>query len=621
MKSFASILKGASALALVAAIGLAGPAHAQERKFDWLDEEFTLSSGDELDVKALAAMMPKGVGFDYDDVEFDADSGATIIEDVEITFDKLEGLAIEIDELVIWDMDFDYVGARLSGEKAGTSGKAARRIEAYDVELTGVEKMYAGFLEAYSSALEGSLEDILDKELDEDALEAMDTRLGYFDMSIDYIVLDDVRLREWELEPVDAEEAGEDWAKVMPFLQRYAAWNRVFQFDGVAFEGVNAEFSLERGGITQNGELGIERIVYEGYRGGDVKLNLVEGLYGHFDMDMPDEEFDGMGPVSVGYEVDRYVIEGVALDKVMGFLARGEMPPKDETDLMSFGVWTIEGEAATFNDADFYSVDKSVIELNDWHWLLPAKIRMSVTNQTYDIEGYFGSIFDMIGEEGPSKEEMTAFYDVMGVLDDYGLARPTFDYSLIWDWSPESGKASAGLAFGLDGYQRSAMLLTGSLPDYDSAAETIADDFSSFDSDTLAEVFQEMSSLVSFQLEIIDEGGFDKAFPMIIEVAKLFEEEEGAEFLAKATPESLRGFVTGGIMFGAERASKFVPQAPAFAAELVNFIEEGGRFTVSVRPEEPISAATAEEIERFTDDEDAEGLIDYLGVTVEHDAD
>jgi|GEM_PF-2639991 len=622
MNSFTSILKGASALALVTAIGLAGPAMGQEREFPWLDEEFSISSAEEIDVDALMAMMPQGLSVDYDDAEFDEETGATIIEDVEIEFDRLNGLAIEIEELVIWDLDMDYVAARLSGESAGTTGRVARRIEAHDVELTGVEEMYQGFIEAYTDVLEGSVEDMFGEEIDEEAREAMDMRIDEFEMSIDFIVFDDFRLREWELDLVDSEAAGDDWAELMPFLQRYAAWNRAFEFDGMAMEGLSAEMELTQADMTQDWELDINRIIYEGYRGGDVALNLIDGLYGYIDMDMPDdEEFEGMGPVSFGFEVDSYVVEGVALDKVMGYLARGVMPPKDETDLMSLGVWTVEGEYVSFNDALFYSVEKSVIELDDWHWLLPASLRVSVTNMSYDIEGYVSGVFDMMGDEGPSDEEISTFYDVMDVMDDYDLARPSFDYSLLWDWRPESGKASAGLAFSLDGYQRAAMLLTGTLPDYDSAADTIADDFSSVDSETLEQVFEDYSSLASFQLEMVDEGGFEKAFPMIIEVAKLFEDEQGAEFLANATPESLRGFVTGGITLGAEQITEFVPQAPAFASELVAFIEEGGRFTLSVRPQEPISAATAEEIERFTDEDDAEGLIDYLGVRVAHDGD
>jgi len=73
--------------------------------------------------------------------------------------------------------------------------------------------------------------------------------------------------------------------------------------------------------------------------------------------------------------------------------------------------------------------------------------------------------------------------------------------------------------------------------------------------------------------------------------------------------------------FGAERASEIVPQAPAFAAELVNFIEAGGRFSVRVEPSAPISAETADELEGIIDAEDAEALIDYLGVEIEHKGD
>jgi hypothetical protein len=622
MNRIGSFLKGASALALAALVGMAAPAHAQEREFNWLEDGFELPSGEGFDVDALMEMMPSGLTVSYDEAEFDDDVGATIIEEVEIAFDRLNGLAIEIEELVVWGLDMDYLGARLAGEDAGTSGRVARRIEAYDVELTGFEEMYAGFLEAYSGAVEGSLENLLEGELDEDAAEALSLELGEFEVSMDLVVLDEFGLREWELDLVDGETLDENWATLMPYLQRYAAWNRVFEFGGVAMEGIDIDFAYSSGDLSQSGDFGIDRVIYEGYRGADVKLNVIEGLYGYFDMELPEDEgLEDMGSLSISFEINNYVVEGMELDKLMGFLARGEMPAMDETDLLSLGTWTTEDSFAEFNGRPFYSVEKSVTELDEWHWLVPTRIRASVTNLTYDIEGYVGSILDMVGEDDLDREDMNTFYDVVNVLDDYDLARPSFDYSVMWDWSPETGKASAGLGLGLDGYQRMALLLTGGLPDYDSVADTVADDFSAVDNDSLREALEQMSSLASLRMEIIDEGGFEKAFPMIIDMAKLFEGEEGAEFLANATPDSLRSFVTGGITFGAERASEIVPQAPAFATELVNFIEAGGRFSVRVEPSEPISSETADELEEIIDAEDAEALIDYLGVEIEHQGD
>lgn len=623
-----SMLKGASALGIAAALGLATPAgsqaHAQEIEIpDWVTDDFTSSRTKAFDVDRLVDLMPDGVKLDMDEAEFDEDTGAMVLDDVEISFSGMGDLAIEIDELRIWGLDLDYLETRMAGDAADSSGRIARRIEAGDVELVGLESAMADFMDAYMNAAQGTMDGMMPEDFEDEAFEdemaaAFDMEITDYEVSFGDLVIEDLRLLPWEMVAADAEKLDAGWAELMPFLQNYAAWSRVFSFDGLAIDDLTFGFVLDQDGVPFELEYDIEVMFYEGYRGGDQALFVADDMTGSAVFTDPEI---GDFSMDMEFSVDSYVIRDMKLNKVMGYLARGEMPPKTETDLMSLGVWETGGESYFFNGEPFYSTGSTRIALDDWHWLMPARASVSVSDFSIDFDGYMSAISDVMEAEDEDYEDVSEMFDsIIGVLDDYGLAQPSVDYSMIWNWSPESGETSAGLAFGLDGYSRMAWLIGGILPDYEGLTDPIADDFSMFDGDMLEETFEDVFAFSTLRVELIDEGGFEKAFPLVIDMAELFrDEDDGAEFLANATPETLRGFVTGGITFGASQAGTVFPPVMDYAEELVAFIEEGGRFVIEIKPDEPIDMDALEDMEDRIED-DPEGLADYLGLKVMHDA-
>ena len=111
-----------------------------------------------------------------------------------------------------------------------------------------------------------------------------------------------------------------------------------------------------------------------------------------------------------------------------------------------------------------------------------------------------------------------------------------------------------------------------------------------------------------------DQGGLDKLFPLISEIAKLNPDEAGP-MLANSTPEALRSAAVSGIGFAAIQAGKELPQAERWIMAFADWVRDGGKVTLTMTPSEPLGAHSAE---KFDEAEPSE-IVEMLGITVAHE--
>jgi hypothetical protein len=93
------------------------------------------------DFAAVRDALPKEVSLTWDDIAFDAVTGATVLTKVKLTPKDMPAVGVGIDELRLFDFDADLAKARLTGQRLTESAPLARRIDAKGVALFGLAAM------------------------------------------------------------------------------------------------------------------------------------------------------------------------------------------------------------------------------------------------------------------------------------------------------------------------------------------------------------------------------------------------------------------------------------------------------------------------------------------------
>ena len=90
---------------------------------------------------------------------------------------------------------------------------------------------------------------------------------------------------------------------------------------------------------------------------------------------------------------------------------------------------------------------------------------------------------------------------------------------------------------------------------------------------------------------------------------------------AESTPEAVRMFASGMVMFGAGAVSQDLPQATGWISSLSQFINTGGTFKIELAPETELTASDfpgSGPETGMTGSPDLPGLVSLLGLSVTH---
>jgi len=566
-------------------------------------QAFKLEAKGASDVAAVRDALPKAVSLTWASLDFDAASGATVLKNVKLTPADMPDIGLGIAELRLWDFNADFAKARLAGLRLTETGDLARRIEATGTSIFGLETLMGPAMDAYTGAIENTVTAQLPPEIAAEVSGSMQTQLDDYEFSIGRLVFDDVKLRPYELKLAQLPPENE-FADVMPLLQTYVAVSRSFGVDTVFMDKFKGQFAMTQAGQKMAMNFSADAYAVRGLRGSDMDAAFIRGIA--FDMNAPTGMSDptaatAMPEMKVAGGVDYASMEGIKLDKVAGYLAKGEWPPRTETDLMSYGLFTMKNQRFALNGHNIYSVGETTIDARKWHWFIPTRLRMSSNDMTYDIK----ALMDFAAEVEQARINAPAAGDpaappaspippeIMQVLAKYGLDKPSVDYALGWDWNPTSGAAVIDGALGVDKYLRFDIKYDGGFPNFKGVSDLIPGGLETAKGDEISTLFQKNSTLKGFELNVVDEGGLDKIFAMTAEIGKSVPPDQtgGVAFFANATPESLRTMASAGVYMAAEQSAQVAPGFKDLITPFGAFIEKGGKVRFMMKPAKPVSVA------------------------------
>ena len=211
---------------------------------------------------------------------------------------------------------------------------------------------------------------------------------------------------------------------------------------------------------------------------------------------------------------------------------------------------------------------------------------------------------------------------VFDVLKDYDLSAISLDLSLDWDWNPETGATKMSYFSGLDGYGTANFDLIGAMANFEQWAEAVqnADENGEEDPGDFEEFFADTFRLDGMRFEMDDRGGNDRLYDAVIALSKVLKDVHPSWEVASAYDKDTLKLLLSSTIKGAAgpMASEF-PPITEYADALANYLSDGGKFSVELVPDTPITADALEGLEdRVDGPQDVEAVLDDLGFSITH---
>ena len=597
------------------------------------------------DIAAVRDALPKEVSLTWGNLSFDQASGATVLTGVKLTPAGMSSVGIGIDELRLFDFNAEFAKARLQGQRLTETAPLARRIDAKGVSLFGLADLLNGMVNG-SSEIQVAIDaapaaDAPGDETSPGAMTAAEKewpaktepqlfddsawdKTSYgpsferYDFGYGRIILDDVVLRPFDLVPVKS-VADDPFAQIMPVLQPLAAVMRSFGVDSVAMLDMKGSFSMTEMGRKMSGSLGVKSMGMRGWRGGDIDAAYLRDA--SFLINGGDNPTD-----SVQGGIGLYTLEDMRLDKIYGALARGAMPARTETDIMSLGLLRMENETVRIGGKEVYAVGESTLDARKFYWFIPTDLKASAKNVTVDI-GNFISLMEQAagaygGITGPGSDYVDGAPDtraILAALEKYGLSKPVMNFNFGWNWNASSGDTRVDFGFGAEKFMQIDAKYEGGFPSFQAVSDLVPDNIEETNAMALSNLFDAKSTLKVVDVNVVDKGGLTAIFGIASEVAPemmgglgMGADGQGG----KVTPETMRVLVSTFLRAMAEQAGPQMPEMAALINPFASFIAEGGKLHYVMQPPKPMPFSQLAGI-------DASGMspaqmLKALGLKVEH---
>jgi hypothetical protein len=608
-------------------------AKALEQRIDKLrTAPFKASAKGPADFAALAAALPRTLTLAWDKLDFDKASGATVLTGARLSQAGASEPLVRADTLRVWGLDVDLLRARFAGQRLADTAPLARRIEADGVSVQGLDEMLAPLMQTYTKSLAQMAGPAASR------IDAFDMKLSGYDFKVGHLVADDVVLRPWELKPM---RIGGDngWADAVPGLQAAAAGFRSLAFDTLAYYDMAADMDMTMEGASSGVKMTLSKAGVRGLRGGDVDFMLARGLKSDMSMTMPtpapaapaNNDNDKTSPaapatpppaaipMAISVSIDSETASNMRLDKVMGYFARGVMPPRTETNLMSLGVLSYNGLSETLNGKAFASGKSGAIDATGFYWLIPTHLRMKQEGLAYNVDGFMSYLNEAMKASG-ADAALNVDPKIMEALKRHKLDAPTMDMAFGWDWNPITGETKIDTAFGLNDWFTFDAKTEGALPDFKSVSDLIPGGFDTAKQDELGALFKKRFLVKSTEANLVDAGGLENGFALAIELSALLPPDQQANMgiVKNATPASLRQLASSAIYVASDELTKTQPEQMKAQRDMMRavaaFIDKGGALRLRLKPDKPQAVAALGE-----DGRTPQQVIDLLHLTLAND--
>ncbi|MEL6825921.1 MAG: hypothetical protein AAFN91_06680 [Pseudomonadota bacterium] len=585
----------------------------------------------EADLSGLVASLPDYAAITWDAKSLDADSGATVFEGLSIGFGTDPQFGMTLEDARLWGYDDDLLVARLGGERLSESGLIFTRMEATNASYFGVDLAF------------NALFDSIFSQMDEDLPEGFEVAFERLESNVERIVVSNVGLRPWELSPLSSETLSALDEDIPPMAidaihtaQWLVAIGRSVSVEKSVSENTIVNMDMRQPGADLSMSMNMSLVAASGMRGFDIDTNLARGVRSSQTNAYSGETLPGevvpMAGFPAGFTMvqaesyDGSSISNLRLDKLMGFLARSELPEMDERDLMSLGVWEVTGYEAQLNDKEILTAERGYFNGDQFEWIIPSDLSFGMEGamlNTGELTGFFQILFETFlsnpdimpeGDAEAAELEMVreGIEKAIELLPEHGLDKLPFDFSASAKWDADSGPTDFAMTFDADGFGTSAFDLSLSLPIYDALLAA----YESEDRDAAFETaFQEAFAFRGARFFEEDKGGYDKLFAFANALGKEYPDQGWGAMLGNMEPAQLRTYLGTMMRMGKSAAAAEFPPAADWLEAYASYLESGGSFEVRSAPPTPI---TVELMDSYEDEPEPEEIIEIFGLTVTH---
>lgn len=596
-----------------------------------------------VDLQSLADALPDTLAISWADTSYDEANGATSWQDLTITFAFADqSISVVAGTVSAWNLDTDFLAARLRGERLDESGPLASRISAETIRVEGV-----------AASLDWLFSTWFADFVDEPEFAELNFSVDHFDISQDMLVLDGLSLRRWELVPLSADMLPDDIAEdeealtiLLPIAEAYQWWiafGRAMALDASLSTGVRGDFAYDMlvpdsPGSSISAETYTGRYLIYNMQGYDIEAYYSDDLTYIQDMsfEAPSDEVDapaeGAEALLQDFNFERTdsygvgVVIGMELDTVLGHLARAEVPSIEERDLMSLGHWVFEDINSIWFGEDLISVKSAQFRMDSFVSYIPTVVDIQFDDITLDIGGMvdlglrFGNYMVSASDDTEDLEasEAQAFVDALEMaqtkLPEFGFDRMTIDFAMKADWAADAGDFSFDYKSQAEDFAGESMQVGLVFPTYGDIVSTFAGDEPSGD---FEQVFEDSFAFTGFRYAMSDFGGFDRMFGFAQSIGAEYQEEGWGAMLANMDPAQMRTTMATFVRLAKGEARTEFPPAVEWIESVAAFLEtSGGEIEFLVQPSEPITSETFD-APQF-EDEDVDWIVARLGISVTH---
>lgn len=359
-----------------------------------------------------------------------------------------------------------------------------------------------------------------------------------------------------------------------------------------------------------------------GMRGGDFDASYARDM--SISVNTTESQLAQTPPMNFQYAIEYFGMEDMRFDKLYGHLAKGTMPARTETDIISYGLYTMQNQALKIGGRDIMTVGEATLDARKFHWFIPTEIKASAKNAMID----FAAITKMGGEFGASMAAayadpsapapaMPDFAAITAAMEKHGLAKPNLNFNFGWNWNAASGDAKVDLGFGGDKLMQVDMKYEGGFPSFKAVSDLVPEDPAQANMDAIGALFDQKSTLKLIDINVADNGGLTKMFDFAAEVAPIMAGDDPAMTaqLQGQTGASMRQMA--GSMVG--MAGGMMPELASFVNPFSTFILQGGKLHIGVKPTQPTPfSALGGKLMMMEPGTDPAVVLKDLGLKVEH---
>ncbi len=578
------------------------------------DEVFTrlearpAASMSNLDVESLNAALAGSARLSYAFATQDTLTAPTRLTDFrfELLGDK-PATQFTADEVLVWNANTDALIARLNGQQLDTAVRLFDRIEMSGLKFD---------LTDYSNAVDDAVTAAMSQG------ETVDIGYDEATMNAGHVMLGGMTLHPWTFEETEGEEEG------VAAIRLVAALARSFSLESIVFLDAEISQAITEAGASGTIVSSYDRQLVEGYDRGNIASMIQTGVTFSGSIPVPDTraELDAAAPVPMrsvemtgrsGYSA----WTGLNFATLLEYGERGELPPITARDLWSFGTYTLADTELSLGGKPMFEIGRIDVAADKFAWFLPERISVKHEDASLNLVEIL-KWAEEIEPSAPQEESgEPTVAQVIGILERTGLGKLSGDGAFSLTWDSETGSAQLASNSSSDGLYTDETRLELRLPTYAQLVPAFGIDGKTLDESALSALLDENSAFIGGHYSLSDGGLLNTLAALTIEVAKFSGEDDPMlGNFANSTPEAVRMFASGIVMFGAGAVSQDLPQATAWISSLSQFINTGGTFKIAFAPETELTAAdfSGGAEAGMAESPDMAALVGLFGVSVTH---